>query len=200
MKEIKKKAKAPEKPEEGLFNDSTKQFGARISELRKIDKLTQAEVAEELGVSDSTISRIERGKQMPPRYLLHSMFQSFGILADEAISMLLDISDHYEDDSVNELRIAVREENYAVIHEIINKNDEKKLDRFKMYHQLFLYAKVLTEPELDVHTAVNRCIEALCVTRKSFNLDNIPKYRLRLDELMIINDDEKKLDRFKMYH
>ncbi len=43
-----------------------KALGKRVAELRKAAKLTQADLAEKVGVGVETISRLERGASIPP--------------------------------------------------------------------------------------------------------------------------------------
>lgn len=43
-----------------------KALGKRVAELRKAAKLTQAKLAEKVGVGVETISRLERGASIPP--------------------------------------------------------------------------------------------------------------------------------------
>ena len=60
--------------------------GAVIKELREKSKLTQAELAEKLNVSDKTISKWETGKGYPDISLLEPIAEVFGISITELIS------------------------------------------------------------------------------------------------------------------
>lgn len=60
--------------------------GAVIKELREKQKLTQAELAEKLNVSDKTISKWETAKGYPDITLLESIAAVFGISMTELIS------------------------------------------------------------------------------------------------------------------
>ncbi len=60
--------------------------GATIRELREKKKLTQAELAEKLFVSDKTVSKWESGKGYPDITLLESIAQVFGISVAELLS------------------------------------------------------------------------------------------------------------------
>ncbi|MDR0325313.1 MAG: helix-turn-helix domain-containing protein [Oscillospiraceae bacterium] len=170
-----------------LFKDGMPRIGESVARIRKRCGLTQANVAESLGVSDSAISRIERGECIPPRYILQAMLQLFNMSLDDALSMLLDGSDCYEDDDFNDLRFAIRDEKYDRLRLLLVQIDEKKLIGKGMYRQLYIYAKVLMTPELEGHIAINRLVEALKITKTNFSLDRISEYRLRFDELSIIN-------------
>ncbi|MBO4864616.1 MAG: helix-turn-helix domain-containing protein [Eubacterium sp.] len=60
--------------------------GAAIRELREKNKMTQAELAEKLGVSDKTVSKWETGKGYPDITLLESIADAFKISVPELIS------------------------------------------------------------------------------------------------------------------
>lgn len=60
--------------------------GAVIKELREKNKMTQLQLAQELGVSDKTISKWETGKGYPDITLLESIAAAFRISVTELIS------------------------------------------------------------------------------------------------------------------
>ena len=60
--------------------------GAVIKELREKNNLTQAELAEQLRVSDKTISKWETGKGYPDVSLLEPIAKVFGVSITELIS------------------------------------------------------------------------------------------------------------------
>ena len=60
--------------------------GAVIKELREKNKMTQLRLAEELGVSDKTISKWETGKGYPDITLLEPIAEAFHISVTELIS------------------------------------------------------------------------------------------------------------------
>ena len=60
--------------------------GAVIKELREKNKLTQAELAEKLCVSDKTISKWETAKGYPDISLLEPLAKVFGVSVTELIS------------------------------------------------------------------------------------------------------------------
>ena len=60
--------------------------GAVIKELRESKKLTQSELADQLNVSDKTISKWENGKGYPDITLLEPIANVFGISLTELIS------------------------------------------------------------------------------------------------------------------
>lgn len=60
--------------------------GAVIKELREKKKFTQAELAQELNVSDKTVSKWETGKGYPDITLLESIAAVFGVSVAELLS------------------------------------------------------------------------------------------------------------------
>ena len=60
--------------------------GAAIKELREKNKMTQAQLAEMLGVSDKTVSKWETGKGYPDITLLEPIADAFKISVPELIS------------------------------------------------------------------------------------------------------------------
>lgn len=60
--------------------------GSTIKELREKKKITQAELAERLNVSDKTVSKWETGKGYPDITLLEPISDTFGVSLTELIS------------------------------------------------------------------------------------------------------------------
>ena len=60
--------------------------GATIRQLRENQKLTQAELAEKLGVSSKTVSKWETGKGLPDISLLQPLAQALGISVIELMN------------------------------------------------------------------------------------------------------------------
>lgn len=60
--------------------------GKFIAELRKSKKITQEELAEQLGVNNRTISRWENGKNMPDISLYKPLCKILGISIEELIN------------------------------------------------------------------------------------------------------------------
>ena len=56
-----------------------KKIGKFISEKRKELKLTQAQLAEKLGVTDKTVSRWENGNYMPDLSLLQQLSKELNV-------------------------------------------------------------------------------------------------------------------------
>ena len=54
-------------------------LGKRIKEFRVDKGLTQAQLAEKIGIDDKHLSNIERGKNMPNPNILESIAEIFGV-------------------------------------------------------------------------------------------------------------------------
>ena len=63
-----------------------KRIGRFIAENRKAKNLTQKELAEQLGVSDKTVSRWENGNYMPDLSMLKPLTEALGISLNELLS------------------------------------------------------------------------------------------------------------------
>lgn len=55
----------------------------RIQELRKANKVSQAELAEALGVTRQTIISLEKGRYNPSLELAHKIAKYFGMTIEE---------------------------------------------------------------------------------------------------------------------
>ena len=62
-----------------------KQIGRYIAEKRRIKNLTQARLAEQLGISDKTVSKWECGRSMPDYALIQSLCETLDISVSELI-------------------------------------------------------------------------------------------------------------------
>ena len=62
-----------------------KQIGRYIAEKRRIKTLTQAQLAEQLGISDKTVSKWECGRSMPDYALIQSLCETLDISVSELI-------------------------------------------------------------------------------------------------------------------
>lgn len=60
-------------------------IGNTIKELRKSNKMTQAELAQQLGTLQKVISDYEHGKTKPPRDRLPKIATAFGVSIDELL-------------------------------------------------------------------------------------------------------------------
>lgn len=62
-----------------------KQIGRYIAEKRRIKNLTQAQLAEQLGISDKTVTIWECGRSMPDYALIQSLCETLDISVSELI-------------------------------------------------------------------------------------------------------------------
>ena len=62
-----------------------KQIGRYIAEKRRIKNLSQAQLAEQLGISDKTVSKWECGRSMPDYALIQPLCESLDISVSELI-------------------------------------------------------------------------------------------------------------------
>ena len=62
-----------------------KQIGRYIAEKRRIKNLTQAQLAEQLGISEKTVSKWECGRSMPDYALIQSLCETLDISVSELI-------------------------------------------------------------------------------------------------------------------
>ena len=61
-------------------------MGSFLAELRKEQKLTQAELGEKLGVTNKTVSRWETGTYVPPVEILEELSRLYGLTINEILS------------------------------------------------------------------------------------------------------------------
>jgi transcriptional regulator with XRE-family HTH domain len=69
-----------------MINENFSKMAQFISELRKEKKLTQKELAEQLGVTDKAVSKWERGLSCPDISLLSKLSQVLGITISELLN------------------------------------------------------------------------------------------------------------------
>jgi len=177
----------PKKTSKAAPNESQWEIGIQIANMRKENGMTQAEVAESLGVSDSTISRIERGECKPKYYLFLSMMQLFNVSREDTIHILIGSDCQRANNLFNELKYHIRDVNIEGLLKTLSEIDKENFTSSKLYHQVYLYGKLLTEQGLDTQAFVDRAVEIIRIIRKDFDLKDISKYHFRLDEIMILN-------------
>lgn len=61
------------------FKDFAKNFGLRVVELRKTQKLTQEELADKAGIERSYMGAIERGERNPTLMKVHQISEALNI-------------------------------------------------------------------------------------------------------------------------
>lgn len=77
-------------------------FGDKLKQLRKSQKLTQQQLAERLGVAKSVVSYYESGDRFPSYDVLVKIAHTFHVTTDYLLDMerkrILDVSDLSEED------------------------------------------------------------------------------------------------------
>ena len=63
----------------------TKAMGARIAQARKTQRLTQQQLADQLGLAQQTIAHYEGGRLRVPASLLSALARKLGITVDELL-------------------------------------------------------------------------------------------------------------------
>jgi len=176
----------PRKSSKAAPNES-QWVGIQIANMRKENGMTQAEVAESLGVSDSTISRIERGECKPKYYLFLSMMQLFNVSRQDAIQILIGDDCQRASNLFNELRTHIRYVNIEELFKTLSEIAKENHIGLKIYRQVYLYGELLTKPNLETHVFVDEAVGIIRITKKDFDLKDISKYHFRLDEIMVLN-------------
>ena len=67
--------------------ENKQSFGSMIANLRRERGMTQAELAEQMGVTDKAVSKWERDLSMPDTASLPRLAEIFGITLDELMSV-----------------------------------------------------------------------------------------------------------------
>lgn len=84
-------------------------IGKFIAECRKNKKLTQAELAEKLNITDRAISKWETGKGMPDSSIMLDLCSELGITVNELLSGEVIKMDNYNKEMENKLIEMVRQ-------------------------------------------------------------------------------------------
>lgn len=85
------------------------QIGQFLSELRKAQGWTQAQLGERLGVSNKTVSRWETGMYLPPVEMLLELSRLYGISINELLSGTRLTPEEYPQQAEENLRAILRE-------------------------------------------------------------------------------------------
>lgn len=79
-------------------------IGDKIAEVRKLNKMTQRDLAEKLNVSDKVISKWETGKSLPDVEMMMKLSRALGVSISELYECIENIEDGIKED-YNEERI-----------------------------------------------------------------------------------------------
>ncbi len=102
------------------------ELGRRLREARKNQDLTQAALAERVGVSRTSITNVEQGNQHVPIHVLYQMARALGVpasslLPDEAT---LDRADEPDHEMIRRLKPKERKQVAALLQQI--PDDQRK--------------------------------------------------------------------------
>ena len=84
------------------MSDLERRIGGKITEIRLSKRLTQAQLAEKVGVSIETISRMERGINFPSLKTLENIADAL----DEHLKTFFDFDDHPSKDKSYERELS----------------------------------------------------------------------------------------------
>ena len=154
-------------------------IGTLLRELRKEKQLTQAELAEALGVSNRSVSRWENGMTMP----------DFDIMIELADLYSVDIREILEGERKETAMDAKKKEELLLVADYTNQ-EKKRLNRIVRYMFLYSLAAMtvnLILEELGIHnfitgllygSVVGTLIVGVLVTTK--HMEKIRQFKLRL--------------------
>jgi transcriptional regulator with XRE-family HTH domain len=69
-----------------MARDFMTAFGAAVRRLRELRAMTQAELAERVGLGRTSMTNLERGRQNPPLSLLPELARALGVTVTELIA------------------------------------------------------------------------------------------------------------------
>ncbi len=84
-------------------------IGQFIAERRKLQKLTQAQLAESLGITDRAVSKWERGRALPDVSVMPELCRILGITVNDLLSGKVVTKDDYVEELEKNLLEAVRQ-------------------------------------------------------------------------------------------
>ncbi len=103
------------------------EIGEFLTQLRKEQGLTQAQLGEKLGVTNKTVSRWETGTYLPPVECLQMLSELYGITINEILSAQRLTQEEYREKAEENLTVAVRESSFSLQEKI--HYFEKKWDK-----------------------------------------------------------------------
>ena len=89
-------------------------MGSFLAELRKEQKLTQAELGEKLGVTNKTVSRWETGTYMPPVEMLEELSRLYGLSINEILSGRKLTAEEYKEMAESNIRETLKESTFEL--------------------------------------------------------------------------------------
>ena len=102
-------------------------MGSFLAELRKEQKLTQAELGEKLGVTNKTVSRWETGTYVPPVEILEELSRLYGLTINEILSGRKLTTEEYKEMAESNIRETLKASTFEL--------KEKQTSVYKGYKQ-----------------------------------------------------------------
>jgi len=174
------------------------QIGHKITEQRKLNQMTQKELAQALYVTHQAVSKWENGKSVPSIEILYDMTQLFNI----SIDYLLDDSDILETDYEIQLKQFPRK---AVISKFLHNNSccDNLEDIFYLLHtderdmiiELVISKNILVDLDKVWHIFSKperiKIISVILSKKFEYDLQDIYHRLTRTEQLLIQSKDKK---------
>lgn len=97
-------------------------IGIKIKELRKRKGITQKELAEELNITDSAITRYESGKREPNIDMINKIAAALGVSINELLlDSVVNLSDMTKEDKENYIDLIIEYPEFKSLIELIEK-------------------------------------------------------------------------------
>ncbi len=163
-------------------------YGRYVAWARQENNMTQEQLAQKLQCATSTISRIEKGEEIPKRTIfleLNKAFEGLGLEYGElTLNNILDF-----DKAKSELLDAIKKGRADEI--------ERKLDKFEKYmdeddvddKQLFVFAHLICSRKngSSIEEFLDEAIDVFELRRKIPDFDDIPKIKLSKIEYELLS-------------
>ena len=107
-------------------------MGSFLAELRKEQKLTQAELGEKLGVTNKTVSRWETGTYMPPVEILEELSRLYGLTINEILSGRKLTTEEYKEMAESNIRETLKASTFELKEKQTSVYKGYKRDKIEM--------------------------------------------------------------------
>lgn len=104
---------------EGLMKTTKELLGARIKELRKLSKMTQEKLAEQIGVDPKYVSFIEVGRSSPSLEAMEKIAQALDVEIKDMFEFSHQEAREVSIEQIDEMLSDVTEEQLKIIHRIV---------------------------------------------------------------------------------
>lgn len=162
-------------------------FGEVFKRLRKEKGLTQEQVAEILGYTAPTISKIESGKQAPSFASFEVAVQMLGENSQDYFGFILTGDEQFGYANLIKLRHLAAEGQLKELRELTAELDGRKPFDERFYLQFLRYCKIISDTEMSEEVKLELLLETIEITKKDFDIGKIHVYLLTHNEIAIIN-------------